>query len=249
MEIQLPIASDICVSFFFSQRFSSKIFFHWLLFFFLPIQNQHNTSGSSLNDFHLFFVLLVEKFIFSCKTSKLAMYYYLVLIILLDCVHSQNMGTLFTLSNIGMQFSLINPVQLLDTITSSSLIQCAFACIMFLSNCRTFQFDSSTLQCSLVEGDLTTGQIIPSTSSSKSIVGTMNLIPEMFTSYGQLCSQCDDNGLFTCINNTCQCSGHSYFDGFICKLQQFTGAECNSTNGCRTDLNLTCLQSFLCGRK
>ncbi len=177
------------------------------------------------------------------------MYCYMILVVFFGCVHSNNMGSLFTLSNMGMQFSFINPVQLLDTITSSSLIQCAFACIMFPSNCRTFQFDSSTFQCRLVEGDLTTGQIIPSPSSPNSIVSTMNLIPEMFVDYGQPCSQCDDNRLFTCINNTCQCSGHSYFDGFICKLQQFTGAECNSTNECRIDVNLTCLQFFQCGRK
>jgi len=177
------------------------------------------------------------------------MYYYLVLIFLLGCVHSQNMGALFTLSNKGMQFLLMNPVQLLDTITSLSLTQCAFACIMLLRNCRTFEFDSSTLQCRLVEGDLTTGQIIPSTSSSYSIVGTINLIPELFADYGQPCSQCNDSPYFTCINNTCQCAGHSYFDGFICKLQQFTGGECNLTNACRADLNLTCLQSFQCGCK
>ncbi len=177
------------------------------------------------------------------------MHYQLLFVILFGCAYSQNIGTYFTLSNEGMQFLLINSTQLLDTITISSLKKCAAICVRFLPHCRTFEFDSSTLQCRLIEGDLTTGQIIPSTSSSKSIVGSMKLAPELFTSYGQSCSQCVGNPFFTCINGTCQCALHSYFDGSMCKLQQFTGAQCNSSNACRTDLNLTCLQFFQCGRK
>jgi hypothetical protein len=176
-------------------------------------------------------------------------YYYLTLIVLVSCAHSLNMGTSFTLSNNGMEFAPNNSIEYLYTVTTSSLISCATTCSMALPSCHTFEYDSSTLQCRLIEGDLTTGQIITSTSSLYSIVGTIELIPEYFTSYGQSCSSCVDNPFFMCINNTCQCAAHSYFDGTMCRLQQFADAQCNMSGMCRTDLNLTCVQLVKCKRK
>lgn len=177
------------------------------------------------------------------------MFHHMVFVVIVGYVHSQNLGLSFTLSNTGMKFLPMNTIQLLDTITTSSLKQCAFTCGMLVSYCRAFEYDSSALQCRLVEGDSTTGQIVPSASSSNSIVGTINLIPELFTAYNQSCSQCVNNHFLTCINSTCQCISHSYFDGVMCQLQKFINATCNSTNECRSDLNLTCLQTSQCGRK
>lgn len=177
------------------------------------------------------------------------MHSYLILLVLIGCIHSQNMRTTFNLTSKGMQFLPADLVQLLGTVTSSSLTKCAFTCIMFPVQCLTFEFDSSTLQCRIFEGDLTTGQIIPSTSSSTSIVGMIELTLDMFVNHGQSCSECSYNRFLICTNATCQCHSHSYFDGFMCKLQQFTGAQCSSSAECRVDLSLTCLPFFQCGRK
>jgi hypothetical protein len=178
------------------------------------------------------------------------MYYHnLILIVLFNYAHSLNMGVSFTLSSKGMQFVGINSVQYLRNITSSSLKSCAIQCLMTLPYCHTFEFHESTQECRLIEGDLTTGNITLPTTSPDSIVGTIDLMPELFKTHGQACSFCIDNIFLKCINNTCQCASNSYFDSSVCQLQQFTGVECNSSDMCRNDLNLTCLQFFKCGRK
>jgi len=192
-----------------------------------------------------------KKIFFPFQTSNFNMYRYLILIVFINCVHSQMSGVTFDFSSSGMQLLPVDPVQLLDTITvgnESPTTQCAFACVMQLPYCHTIEFDSTTLQCRLFEADLTTAQIIPSTSLSVS-VAIIDLVPELFTGYNQPCSQCVGNRFLTCINHTCQCASNTYFDGSICKLKQFTGPACNSSDMCRTDINLTCLQFFQCGRE
>jgi sugar lactone lactonase YvrE len=177
----------------------------------------------------------------------------LLLVVVLHYARSQNSKVRFNLSGAGMQYLPVDSVQLIDSVTispSSSLTRCAAACSTIIPLCRIFDFDSSTGQCRLFEGDLTTGQIIPSTSlPSNSVVGSMILTNDLYTSYGQPCSQCIGNRFMTCHNSTCECPSGTYFTGSTCQSQGFIGAPCNSTHQCRSDCNLTCLQFLQCGRK
>ncbi len=179
--------------------------------------------------------------------------YYLFILLLINSVHSQNVfNALMTLTTTGHEFQPINmSVQLLNTIYVSTYLRCAEACAQ-TGGCRTFDYDSSLLgRCRLFEADLTTGQII-SSSSSTSIVGSILITNNMFASFGYTpCStNCGNSPYLSCnINNTCQCEGHTYWNGKTCDLQKFTGASCSVNNECRVDLNLSCLQFFECGRE
>jgi hypothetical protein len=92
------------------------------------------------------------------------------------------------------------------------------------------------------------GSIITS-SSSLSRVGTIDLYPEQFTDHGQPCSFCQESRYLTCINSTCQCLTHTFFDGSICQSQKLLGANCTNNIECRLDLNYTCLSNQQCGGK
>ena len=92
------------------------------------------------------------------------------------------------------------------------------------------------------------GSIIVS-SFNKSRVGSIKLNSNHFTNRGQSCSLCQGSRYLTCINGTCQCPTHTYFDGSICQSQKLIGGNCNNSMECRTDLNYTCLPRMQCGRK
>jgi hypothetical protein len=92
------------------------------------------------------------------------------------------------------------------------------------------------------------GSIIPS-SFSQSRVGLIKLPPEYFNDRGSPCSMCQNSRYLTCINSTCQCLPHTFFDGSICQNQKLLGVECASETECRKDLNYTCLSRMQYGRK
>jgi hypothetical protein len=179
--------------------------------------------------------------------------YYLFILLLVNTIYSQDLfNTRMTLTPTGHEFQPMNmSVQLLNTVYVSTRIRCAKACVQ-IGDCRTFDYDSSLSgRCRLFEADLTTGQII-SSSSSTSIVGSTLITNDMFVSFGNTpCNfNCKNSPYLSCnINNTCQCEGHTYWNGTTCDLQKFTGASCSVNNECRVDLNLTCLQFFQCGRE
>ncbi|CAF0780857.1 unnamed protein product [Adineta steineri] len=151
------------------------------------------------------------------------------------------------LSNVGLEFSPFDEQALLLSETTTDLVvNCAQICLTIVE-CRIFNFDIQTKHCRLYEGDIdTTGSIITSVSS-QSICGSFQMTMNDFVDYGRPCSMCDHNRYLICINSSCQCQSHTYFDGSICRSQKLNGARCGSDVECRNDINLTCLMNIECG--
>ena len=178
--------------------------------------------------------------------------HYLLLLLLVIPIHTQTVYNAYmTMTPAGYEFQPKNAsLQFLTTRYVSSSLRCAQACVSTLS-CRTFDYDSSgSSRCRLYEADQTTGENIPSVSSS--LVGSLSLTDQQFTSFNQNpCSTyCDNNLYLSCgANDTCQCAARTYWDGSVCQLQKFIGTSCLSDSECRGDLGLVCLQFFQCGRE
>ncbi|CAF3985976.1 unnamed protein product [Adineta steineri] len=151
------------------------------------------------------------------------------------------------LSSPGFQFSPVNYQALfLSQINTKSLFSCAQTCHSN-GNCRIFDFDDQSLLCRLFQGNIITmGSIVPS-SSSQSRVGSRKYNAEQFINHGQSCSLCEGSRYMRCINNTCHCEIHTYFDGTICQSQKLLGDVCMNSTECRHDLNYTCLPRQQCG--
>ena len=115
--------------------------------------------------------------------------------------------------------------------------------------CRIFDFDPQSGRCRIFEGDVATMGSIVGSSSSQSIVGHIDIDSQLFAYQGQPCSFCEGSRYLTCINSTCQCQSHTFFDGSICRSQNLLGTQCTNETQCRMDLNFTCLPRQQCGRK
>jgi hypothetical protein len=114
--------------------------------------------------------------------------------------------------------------------------------------CRTFDYDSSLLVCRLFEGALDTGHIIPAAPTSR--VGSLEYFPTFFSAFLQPCAQCVENRYLTCLNNTCQCPLHSFWNGSVCENQRYENASCMNNEWCRNDpFGLICSASNVCTRK
>ncbi|CAF0747868.1 unnamed protein product [Adineta steineri] len=151
------------------------------------------------------------------------------------------------LSPLGFQFLPINYQALfLSQINTESFISCAQACHSN-SNCRIFDFDDQSLLCRLFEGNIITMGSLVASSSAQSRVGSKIYYAEQFNNLGQSCSLCEGSRYMRCINNTCQCEIHTYFDGLTCQSQKLLGDACMNSTECRTDLNYTCLPRQQCG--
>ena len=185
------------------------------------------------------------------QCEMLTMYFALLLSLVVTAQSEDLRGVRMTITPAGYQFQPNDAsVQLLSTRSLSSSIRCARACISTLG-CRTFDYDrSSSGRCRLYEADQTTGQTIASVSAS--IVGSVSLTSQQFTSFNQTpCStHCSNDPYLSCsTNNTCQCAARTYWDGSMCRPQKLIGASCIGNNECRSDLGFVCLQFFQCGRE
>ena len=161
----------------------------------------------------------------------------IVLIMPIDGVYQSYM----VMSSNGLEFQPRSSIQLLLTKTFSMFTPCAAACNQLVL-CRTFDYDSTSKQCRLFEGDSSTGSIV-SSSSSTSFVGTVRISADLYSSIHNFpCQACEQNRYEVCSTNTstCQCPAHTYWDGYICALQLFTNDTCENSISCRTDLNLSC---------
>jgi hypothetical protein len=113
--------------------------------------------------------------------------------------------------------------------------------------CRTYDYDSSSLVCRLFEGALDTGYIISAAPTSR--VGSLRYVPVYFTDYSHPCSQCIESRYLTCSNNTCQCPLHSFWNGSQCENQRYENASCLNNEWCRNDpFGLICSVSQVCIR-
>ena len=178
--------------------------------------------------------------------------YYALLLSLIVTAHSKDLRSVrMAITPTGYEFQPSDAsVQLLSTPLVSSPIRCARACVLTLG-CRTFDYDRAGAgRCRLYEADQSTGQTI--SSGSTSIVGSVSLTHQQFTSFNQTpCSTfCSNDPYLSCSsNNTCQCAARTYWDGSMCRPQKLIGASCTGDNECRSDLGFVCLQFFQCGRE
>lgn len=151
------------------------------------------------------------------------------------------------LTPIGSKFQPKDSIELLGTLSNTpSIMQCAINCNQN-RQCRTFDYDQSSLICRLFEGEFSTGSTLSDSISLRSTIGAIiydvTVTPQLYTSYNQTCDQCstDRNRYLECINNTCQCPVHTYWSGQMCLNQLYNGSNCSSSiASCRQDLNLTC---------
>ena len=155
-----------------------------------------------------------------------------------------------SLSLPGFLFSPINlPALFLFSNSVPSLLFCARLCHSD-SQCRIFDYNPSSRQCRLFEGDIILiGSVVPSPSSPSSRVGSMKIEAVQFMSHGQACSSCVGSRYLDCANNTCQCPTKTFFDGSICRSEKLLGNQCAADSECRADLNYTCQLSMTCAGK
>jgi hypothetical protein len=157
--------------------------------------------------------------------------------------------SLTKLSSNGFEFSPVDEqALLLSNITGNSIFSCTRLCHS-TETCRIFDFNAQSLRCRLFEGNIATMGSIVASSSSQSYVGSIQINADQFVYHGQPCSSCLRSRYLTCLNNTCQCQSHTYFDGSICQSQKLLGDGCSNSTECRSDLNYTCLPRQQCGRK
>ncbi|CAF4490280.1 unnamed protein product, partial [Didymodactylos carnosus] len=171
--------------------------------------------------------------------------YFLRCLLLIHRVCSQ-FQSLIHLDDFGTSFAPADPIELINTISVSSQIGCAQTCNVN-SLCRTFDYDTLSKRCRLFEGEITTGKVnrsaaIPSTSRVSSIAYTQQL----YLAYNQTCDQCQINRYLLCVNQTCQCPPHTYWNAWMCLNQGYNGSLCQNDEWCRTDKNITCSSSNLC---
>ena len=164
--------------------------------------------------------------------------------------HLHSFESSVKLSALGTQFQPQNPIELLATLSNvRSMLRCVMQCNQN-RQCRTFDYDRSSLICRLFEGDISTGTVVinsnASSSSPSSQIGSIQLSTadalDQYSSYNQTCDRCGVgvNRYLECINRTCRCPVNTYWNERICSNQLYNGLACNLSSSCRQDLNLTC---------
>ena len=167
----------------------------------------------------------------------LRIYLFFICVLTIHSIYQSNIKFTST----GLEYQPINSVQLISTTIAQSKLRCSIAC-NHLSSCRILDYDSVSQRCRLFEGDLTTGSII-SSASTTSVVGTVRIGSSLYSSiHDQSCQSCQEDRYEACSSNTttCQCPLHTYWDGSICALQLFQNDVCSQPDMCRSDLNLNC---------
>ena len=178
----------------------------------------------------------------------------LLLIVFPLCVLSNGEQNFFESSirliPFGSKFQPRNLNELLNTFSSTrSWLQCAIMCNRN-RQCRTFDYDQPSLICRLFEGEFSTGTVLEDsallTSRIGAIIYDISVAPQLYSSYDQTCDHCSigRNRYLQCIDNTCQCPIHTFWNGQLCLNQLYNGSNCSSSaSSCRQDLNLTCSKS------
>jgi hypothetical protein len=111
--------------------------------------------------------------------------------------------------------------------------------------CRTFDYDSSSRVCRLFEGALETGYTVSAAPTSR--VGSVQYLSIFFNAFQQPCSQCTEDRYLTCLNNTCQCPLHSFWNGSQCENQRYENESCLNDEWCRHDpFGLVCSVANVC---
>ena len=150
------------------------------------------------------------------------------------------------LTTFGTVFQPRNPIEWLGISTNvHSMVECAMQCNQN-RQCRTFDYDQSSLVCRLFEGEFSTGTVLNNSTLSSSRVGSIVYDTtdtlQSYSAYNQNCDKCGNgiNRYLQCINNSCQCPPNTYWNGQMCLNQLYNRSICNYPLDCRQDLNLTC---------
>jgi hypothetical protein len=173
---------------------------------------------------------------------------FIISIFLIVCMNfSYSMDSIVKLSTAGIEYRSIHPIQLLSVSNGIYKSLNCFTLCNENSACRTLDYDPISGRCRLFNGDLTTGSTISSNSSS-SVVGSIYIDASRYSSYLQQCSACNENRYEICNNLTAtwQCPPTTYWDGSMCRCKLFENQTCTQADGCRDDLNLTCLPTTNC---
>ena len=159
---------------------------------------------------------------------------------------SQLFDSSVRLTAFGTAFQPQNSIELLGTFSNvRSLLRCAMQCNQN-RQCRTFDYDQSSLVCRQFEGDISIGTVLNNSISLSSRIGSVRCNTsdalQQYSSYNQTCDRCGIgiNRYLQCINKTCQCPLHTYWNGQMCSNQLYNGSKCNASSACRQDLNLIC---------
>jgi len=121
--------------------------------------------------------------------------------------------------------------------------------------CRTFDYDQSSLICRLFEGELSNGTILNNSTFLTSRIGTINynniISSQLYSSYNQTCNQCNIGGNrnLEFLNNTCQCPIHTVSNSQMCMNQLYNGSNCSfSTSSCSNQTNLCIVLQVTSGK-
>ena len=129
------------------------------------------------------------------------------------------------LTTFGTLFQPRHPV---ESLGSFSNIQSLFKCVMRCNQnrqCRTFDYDRSSLVCRLFEGDMATGTVVNNATLISSRIGSIRLntpdVVQQYSSYNQTCNRCDvgKNRYLECDGQVCRCPIHTYWNGVMCLNQ------------------------------
>jgi hypothetical protein len=155
-------------------------------------------------------------YIFNLQLSFIILIEYVVIPSQLQSI-SDTWQSSTNLSSSGFEFSPVNQqALLLFGISTNSLMTCSRTCHSTVQ-CRIFDYDGQSQRCRIFEGSIITMGSIVASSSSQSRVGSIKISPQQFVNLGQSCSYCLGSRYLTCVNNTCQCPTHTYFDGTMCQ--------------------------------
>jgi hypothetical protein len=164
----------------------------------------------------------------------------MLLLIAFNCVDSQYQSSTILLGVRGAAFQPANRNESCGTLTIGNRSQCIIACYNNPS-CCIFDYNPSFNQCRLFPGPVSTGTLIPS-SSSRSIVGSLSLLSSfpLFVNSTRNRCQVDYNQISNRMFDVCLCPVFMFKKGSTCVNQVYQNSDCLADQWCRTDLNLTC---------
>jgi hypothetical protein len=136
-----------------------------------------------------------------------------ILLLMLRSTDGQSYQSLVHMSDLGMLFIPIHPIECLGSMAAVKDTNKCFQYCNLNILCRTFVYDSITIVCTLYEDLVEMGSILPS-SSMTMIAGGIDYTEDLFISYGETYDKCYFNRYLQYSNiSVCSCSIHSFFNG------------------------------------
>ena len=140
------------------------------------------------------------------------------------------------MTNFGFECQPIVSADQLATFTSVlNVVHCASKCNQ-QAICRSFDYDTSTMMCRLFSD-----ASVVSSNSTTSRAGSVQYTPDLYSSYGQMCTRdnCEISRYLTCNPfNTCQCPAGQRPNAQMCVGESWEVFHCDST---RTLLSIVLL--------